>query len=541
MTKFAKKLTITIGRMQFSGVDKMNSEKDKLSRSDVSQISPVSAQTQQSTENNSAPPVPKRRRHYYTAFPGGIAPEVLAASDESKPEETKTEETKNEEKKPEETKSEEKKSEETKPEEKKPEEKKPEEKKSEERKPEETKSEEKKSEEKKSEEKKPEETKSEEKKPEEKKPEETKSEETKPEDKKLDDKKSAMQKSAAQKPANQVPAKQKPANQVSAKQKPANQVPAKQKPANQVSAKQKPANQVSAKQKPANQISAKQLSEDFRPAGYIEPEDTSGYDDYSEDYNPDQPNKKAMTAAVAVASVIAAAVLGFLIFLIISNTIGKEQDTVSTADSAVETTAEATTQPKTSKAATKTVMPDLSGMSESEAYRILNDAGIKYKVARVFSESVAFNRVVSQFPVSGTEVSLSEEATLYLSKGKENEIIGSATKPYSADSTEPKTTEQKSSALSYEGDYILSDSASRKLTLSDIKDLDRETLNLALNEIFARHGRKFTDPDINDYFKSKSWYSGTIASRDFDMSILNQYETYNVNFISNYQTEKGYR
>ncbi len=379
----------------------MNSEKDKLSRSDVSQISPVSAKTQQSKENNAAPPVPKRRRHYYTAFPGGTAPEATEALD-SKPEEKKTEE----------------------------------------------------------------------KKPEEKKP-----------------------------------IEQKPAEQ-----------------------------------KPVEQISAKQLSEDFKPVGVTEPEAAIDDYDYPDGYDPDPPNKKAMTAAVAAASVIAAAVLGFLIFLIISNIIGEKSDTVSTADSAVESTAAASTQPPTENAAAKTViMPDLSGMSEAEAYKILNDAGIKYKVARVFSESVAFNRVVSQFPVSGTEVSLKEEATLYLSKGKENQIIESSTKPGTTSATEPKTTEPKSAASSYDGDYILSDSASRKLTLSDISGLDRDTLNLALNEIFARHGRKFTDPDINAYFKSKSWYSGTIASKDFDMSILNKYETYNVNLISNYQTEKGYR
>ena len=457
MTKFAKKLTITIGRMQFSGVDKMNSEKDKLSRSDVSQISPVSAKTQQSKENNGASPVPKRRRHYYTAFPGEKAPEVTGAFVESKPEEKKTEEKKTEEKK-------------------------------------------------------------------------------------STEKKPAEQKPTEQKPVEQKPTEQKPVEQKPAEQKPVEQKPAeKKKPVEQKPAEQKPAKQVSAKQKPAKQISAKQLSEDFKPAGPIEPDEASDDYYYPDDYNPDPPNKKAMTAAVAAASVIAAAVLGFLIFLIISNMISEKSE-VSTADSAVDSTAAASTQTLTENSAAKTViMPDLSGMSEAEAYRILNDAGIKYKVARVFSESVAFNRVVSQFPVSGTEVSLKEEATLYLSKGKENEIIESNTKPGTTSATEPRTTEQKSTASSYDGDYILSDSASRKLTLSDISDLDRDTLNLALNEIFARHGRKFTDPDISAYFKSKSWYNGTIASKDFDMSILNKYETYNVNFISNYQTEKGYR
>ena len=471
----------------------MNSEKDKLSRSDVSQISPVSAKTQQSKENNAASPVPKRRRHYYTAFPGEKAPEVTGAFVESKPEEKKTEEKKTTEKKPAEQKPTEQKPVEQKPVEQKPVEQKPVEQK-----------------------------------PTEQKPTEQKPVEQKPVEQKPAEKKKPVE----QKPAEQKTAEQKPAEQKSADQKPAEQKPTEKK---------KPVEQKLAKQKPAKQISAKQLSEDFKPAGPIEPDEASDDYYYPDDYNPDPPNKKAMTAAVAAASVIAAAVLGFLIFLIISNMISEKSE-VSTADSAVDSTAAASTQTLTENSAAKTViMPDLSGMSEAEAYRILNDAGIKYKVARVFSESVAFNRVVSQFPVSGTEVSLKEEATLYLSKGKENEIIESNTKPGTTSATEPRTTEQKSTASSYDGDYILSDSASRKLTLSDISDLDRDTLNLALNEIFARHGRKFTDPDISAYFKSKSWYNGTIASKDFDMSILNKYETYNVNFISNYQTEKGYR
>ena len=301
-------------------------------------------------------------------------------------------------------------------------------------------------------------------------------------------------------------------------------------------AEQKPEEAKPAKQQPAEPNPAERKPFEFEPVAAEIAEAGDDYD-YPDGYRPDPPNKKAMTAAIAVAVVIAAAVLVFLIYLIISNLTAEKPASSSTPDSAVETTAAASTQLVTENAASKIVtMPELSGMTESEAYELLNQAGIKYKVARVFSETVLFNRVVSQFPVSGTEVSLDEEAILYLSKGKEHEIIESTTKP-----RETKATQPKSTAPSTNEDYILSESASRRLTLSDIKDLDRETLNLALNEIFARHGRKFSDPDINAYFRSKSWYSGTIASKDFDMSILNQYETYNVNLISNYQTEMGYR
>ena len=68
-----------------------------------------------------------------------------------------------------------------------------------------------------------------------------------------------------------------------------------------------------------------------------------------------------------------------------------------------------------------------------------------------------------------------------------------------------------------------------------------QALRYARNEIFARHGRKFSDPTINAYFRSKSWYNPTIAAKDFDDSILNQYEIYNVKLITNYQSEMGWR
>lgn len=90
-------------------------------------------------------------------------------------------------------------------------------------------------------------------------------------------------------------------------------------------------------------------------------------------------------------------------------------------------------------------------------------------------------------------------------------------------------------------DYILPNSAAGELTKNDLRRLDKTTLNLALNEIYARHGRKFTDPAIQAHFNAKSWYHPTVSGQDFDMSILNRYEIYNINLITDYQSEMGYR
>ena len=42
----------------------------------------------------------------------------------------------------------------------------------------------------------------------------------------------------------------------------------------------------------------------------------------------------------------------------------------------------------------------------------------------------------------------------------------------------------------------------------------------------------FDSADLQDYFKSKSWYKGTVKPSDFDESVLNKYEKANIDLIS---------
>ena len=43
---------------------------------------------------------------------------------------------------------------------------------------------------------------------------------------------------------------------------------------------------------------------------------------------------------------------------------------------------------------------------------------------------------------------------------------------------------------------------------------------IARNEIYARHGRKFNDSELQAYFNSKSWYKGTVNPEDFSTSVF---------------------
>lgn len=84
-------------------------------------------------------------------------------------------------------------------------------------------------------------------------------------------------------------------------------------------------------------------------------------------------------------------------------------------------------------------------------------------------------------------------------------------------------------------EYLLPDSDSRLLTEADLDSLTWEELCLARNEIFARHGRKFTTPEIDRYFSEKSWYRGTISPGDFSDNILSETERANVQTIIAYE------
>lgn len=86
-----------------------------------------------------------------------------------------------------------------------------------------------------------------------------------------------------------------------------------------------------------------------------------------------------------------------------------------------------------------------------------------------------------------------------------------------------------------DGDYILADSSSRYLTEEDLAGLSADQLELAKNEIYARHGRQFVTDYIAEYFNSKSWYQGTVDPDTFDAnqnSIFNEYELANIMLIN---------
>jgi hypothetical protein len=86
--------------------------------------------------------------------------------------------------------------------------------------------------------------------------------------------------------------------------------------------------------------------------------------------------------------------------------------------------------------------------------------------------------------------------------------------------------------IASDADYILPKSDKEKLTRADLEGLTKEQLRLARNEIYARNGMIFGIDDLDEYFKTKSWYTPKYRSDEFYNTVeMNAIEEANVEFI----------
>lgn len=93
-----------------------------------------------------------------------------------------------------------------------------------------------------------------------------------------------------------------------------------------------------------------------------------------------------------------------------------------------------------------------------------------------------------------------------------------------------------------DGSYVLADSSTRAYTAGELDHLSDWELYLARNEIYARHGRRFNNEDLQRYFDSQPWYTPLYSPEDFDArsgSILNGVERENATTILSVEQSRG--
>lgn len=83
-------------------------------------------------------------------------------------------------------------------------------------------------------------------------------------------------------------------------------------------------------------------------------------------------------------------------------------------------------------------------------------------------------------------------------------------------------------------EFVFPYSSTNLISEFDAQILSDYELRIALNEIYARHGRRFKDKELQNYFNSTSWYVGMYESAEFDKiqdGLLNDIEKKNINIL----------
>jgi hypothetical protein len=76
----------------------------------------------------------------------------------------------------------------------------------------------------------------------------------------------------------------------------------------------------------------------------------------------------------------------------------------------------------------------------------------------------------------------------------------------------------------------------KKLSENDLRGRGFWELTIMKNEIYARHGRFFKEPELRRYFESRPWYK---VNPKYDNSMLTEIENYNIRFISDYRRQNN--
>lgn len=106
----------------------------------------------------------------------------------------------------------------------------------------------------------------------------------------------------------------------------------------------------------------------------------------------------------------------------------------------------------------------------------------------------------------------------------------------SGDADDDKTPAQ---IMEADDGYVFPDVDSAYLDKEDVEPLSTEEIQYAINEVYARHGLKFTKQSNKEKFEKKKWYTGTVDDQD-DIK-LNQYEKKNVDLMADFLEQRGAR
>lgn len=285
---------------------------------------------------------------------------------------------------------------------------------------------------------------------------------------------------------------------------------------------------------------------------------------------------KAAVIIAAFAVLILACVLGFLVTRTIfhkdkntgsGNTLtyretdssysagedGQAADIPNDTDSAVEDTAEDSAANAEEKAAAeeaerkreaeeKAAAEEAERKKEAEEKAAAEEAERKREAEEKAAAEKAAAEEAERKKEAEEKAAAEEAERRREAEEKAAEDIANKTNLTGVDDPEKLSSTGSEGGAGTDGSYILTDSDKRKYSRSELSKLDNYSLQMAINELYARHGRKFDTPEIQEYFNSKSWYKGTIEPEDFDGNesvYFNQFEISNRELLAKIREERA--
>ena len=325
-----------------------------------------------------------------------------------------------------------------------------------------------------------------------------------------------------------------------------------------------PARPVRKYQHPENfdRVSAPKKKRDEEDGSYA-------YIDSDEPIKRSRPKEKSVTPIIVIAAILlflaVAGVTGYFLvtqgIIFGGNTAATE---ASTYDPALDPTAVKPTLPPSTKATepptishttSLVTVPNVVGKSPEEAEKLLEGMGFTVESSKGYDKKIAKGKVCGQDPPAGLAVEPGSTIKIVISKGpKATESTEKPTQKPTQKATQKPTEKKKEKQKSTEApddpepetdapepagtddSYFMADTATRYIKADELKGYSNADLQLAINEIYARHGLIFGNNQYKDYFAKKSWYKGDTKSYDVAASRFNEYE--NANIITLYNAKK---
>ena len=251
---------------------------------------------------------------------------------------------------------------------------------------------------------------------------------------------------------------------------------------------------------------------------------------------PQPPQKKSgnMALIIALISVVVLLLIaGVFVVLIVTGVIGGKGGEPVTEP----TTAQVQTVPEEPTTDSNlTVIPNVVGMKSANAYSVLAEAKLSHETKFEYSDTVPEDYVISQSPAGNSPTDIGDTVTVVISRGVKATQPPTTARPSSSSSSRASSSSSRTTSGTSDDRYGLH-ASTRLITRSDISWMDKDEIQFAINEIYAKHGYIFPKGEYRTYFNSQDWYHGDTDDVYVVADRMNYYEKENLKVMGNYRDE----